>query len=308
MDLHDQLDEWVNGRMAASQLPHGWPDGDAARRRLDQRLAQRPRRIVLWVSAAAAMCIALLVLPQTRAVAQRLWDQVVLGRLQVLIADDDGAAASFFSPEFQRRPEPRPVRSVEDASRLAGFTPRLPGLDAFATAARYSVTDETSATLRLDIRGIRRLVARAGGASSEVPDTWNGAVLEVRVGPVIIADYGSTLLLQSLPFQLMTPPDFDLEVFYRIAFRSFGMSEHDARTLGADLGISPALLTFMPKEDDALVHEFQTRSGTVLMIDEVYGHDKTLAVWSTPDRLYALFGATAAMSRTFVTEVASAVE
>ena len=58
----------------------------------------------------------------------------------------------------------------------------------------------------------------------------------------------------------------------------------------------------------AFVHEFQTRSGTVLTIDEVYGHDKRLAVWSTPDRLFALFGATAALSRTFVTEVANALE
>ena len=306
MDLHDQLDEWVNRRMAASQPPHGWPDADVARRHLDQRLPQRPRRTFLWVSAAAAVCAALLVLPQTRAVAQRLWDRAFLGRLQMVIAD--GAAATFFSPEFQQRPEPRPVQSLEDASRQAGFTPRLPGLDAFSTAARYSVTDTVSATLRLDTQGIRGLITRAGGAASEVPDAWNGAVLEVRVGPVVIADYGATLLLQTRPFQLITPPDFDLEAFYRIAFRSFGMSERDARTLSADLGISPALLTFMPKEDDALVHEFQTRSGTVLTIEEVYGHGKTLAVWSTPDRLFALFGATATLSRTFVTEVTNALE
>jgi len=308
MDPHDQLDEWVNRRMAVSPLPDGWPDADVARRHLDQRLAKRPRRTLLWVSVAAALCAALLILPQTRAVAQRLWDRAFLGRLQVVIANDDGAAVTFFSPEFQQRPEPRPAQSLEDASRLAGFTPRLPGLDTFAAVARYSVTDTVSATLRLDTQGIRGLIARAGGASSEMPEAWNGATLEVRVGPVVIADYGSTFLLQSRPFQLMTPPDFDLEAFYRIAFRSFGMSERDARTLSADLGISPALLTFMPREDDAFVHEFQTRSGTVLTIDEVYGHDKRLAVWSTPDRLFALFGATAALSRTFVTEVANALE
>jgi hypothetical protein len=308
MDPHDQLDEWVNRRLAVLQLPQGWPDEDVARTRLDQRLAQRPRRVVLWISAAAAVCAALLVLPQTRAVGQRLWDQVFVGRLQIVITNDDGAAASFFSPELQQRPEPRPVQSLEDASRLAGYTPRLPRLDAFASVPRYSVTDGVSGTLRLDTRGIRGLLARVGGASSEVPEAWNGAVLEVRVGPVVLADYGSTLLLQSRPFQLMTPPDFDLEAFYRIAFRSFGMSERDARTLSADLGISPAWLTFMPREDDALVHEFQTRSGTVLLIEEVYGHDKTLAVWSTPNRLYALFGATAALSRSFVTEVSDALD
>ena len=308
MDLHDQLDEWVKQRLAVSQLPHGWPDGDVARRRLDQRLGQRPRRMVLWVSAAAAVCAAFLVLPQTRAVGQRLWDRGFLGRIQVLIADYDSAAVSFFSPELQQRPEPRPVQSLEDASRLAGFTPRLPGLDTFAAADRYSVTDAVSAILRLDAPGIRGLLVKAGGASSEVPDTWNGAVLEVRVGPVVIADFGSTRLLQSRPFQLMTPPDFDLEAFYRIAFRSFGMSDRNPRALSADLGISPAWLTFMPKEDDAFAHEFQTRSGTALTIEDVYGRGTTLAVWSTPDRLYALFGPTATLSQTFLTEVIHEVE
>jgi hypothetical protein len=206
----------------------------------------------------------------------------------MLIADDESAAASLFSPELQHRPEPRQVQSFEEASQLAGYSPRLPAVDAFATTPRYSVTEATSATLRLDTAAIRRLI--------------------VRVGPVVVADYGRTLLLQSRPFQLMTPADFDLETFYRIAFRAFGMRERDARALSADLRISPALLTFMPREDNALVHEFQSRSSTVLMIDEVYGHEKTLAVWSTPDRLYALFGATAVVNQKFVTEVTNALE
>jgi hypothetical protein len=307
MDPHEQLDEWVNRRMAVSQPPDGWPVEDVARRQLDQRVA-RPPRTVLRIAAVAAVCGALFVVPQTRAVAQRLWDQVFLGRLQMLIADDESAAASLFSPELQHRPEPRQVQSFEEASQLAGYSPRLPAINAFATTPRYSVTDATSATLRLDTPAIRRLIVRVGGTPGEVPDTWNGAVLEVRVGPVVIADYGPTLLLQSRPFQLMAPPDFDLETFYRIAFQAFGMRERDARTLSADLRISPALLTFMPREDNALVHEFQSRSSTVLMIDEVYGHEKTLAVWSTPDRLYALFGATAVVNQKFVTEVTNALE
>ena len=310
METHDRVEEWVNARLSASSPPSGWPDEDIARRRLEQRIAgRRPHRIILWAGATTAVCAALLIVPQSRAVAQRLWDQLFLGRLQVLITVlDERADPGLFSPDLQHMPEARPVPTAVDASRAAGFVPRLPGVDVFATAPRFSVTDATSGTLRLRTADIRDLVVRAGGFATDVPDSWNGAVLEVRIGPVVIADYEGALLLQSLPFRLMTPPNFDLEAFYRIAFRSFGMSEQDARRLSADLGISPALLTFMPKEDDAFVHEFQTRSGTVLTIDEVYGHDKTLAVWSTPDRLYALFGTTATMSRTFLTEVANALD
>jgi hypothetical protein len=261
------------------------------------------------VGATAAVFAALLVVPQSRAVAQRLWNQVFLGRVQVLITGfDEGTDVGLFSPDVRHTPEARPVPTAVDASRAAGFVPRLPGLDLFATAPRYSVTDATSATLRLRTAAIRELVVRAGGVATDVPDSWNDAVLEVRIGPVIIADYEGVLLLQSLPFQLTTPPNFDLEAFYRIAFRSFGMSEREARTLSADLGLSPALLTFMPKEDERLVHEFTTRRGPGILIDEVYGDGKTLAVWSGSDRLYAMFLPTQKTARGFATEVANAVD
>src|SRR5688572_5351568 len=308
METHDHLDEWVSRRVAGSQSPPGWPDVDAARRRLDRRLASRPRHRLIWIGVTTAACAALLVLPQSRAVAQRLWDQVVVGRLYVLITDDNRVDVGAFSPDLQHRPEAHPVPSVEEASRVAGFPPRLPRVQLFAASPSYSVTDVTSATLRLRTAALREIFARAGGSPAEVPDAWSDAVLEVRIGPVIIADYGGILLLQSRPFQLITPPDFDLERFYRIAFRSLGWSEREARALSSDLGISPALLTFMPMEDKDLVHEFGTRSGTGMMIEEVYGAGKILAVWTGSDRIYALFPEKGAISREFVKEVANALE
>jgi hypothetical protein len=306
MATHDQLEQWVNERTAAG-LPTEWPDAEAGWRRLDQRTASRRPRLLLWAAATAAVCAGIVAAPASRAVAQRFWDQVVLGRIQVLVADYDehGAAASFFSPEMQQRPEVRPATSLEDASRAAGFSPRLPRRDVFAVAPTYSVTDVASATLRVRTPAIRYLLARAGASTSEVPDSWNGVVLEVRAGPLVIADYNGTLLLQSLPFQLIKPVDFDLELFYRVAFRSLGMSERDAGVLSADVGISPALLTFMPKEDRSLLQEFKTRSGTGMMIADVYGPGKVAALWSGSDRLYALFGA---VNKEFVISVADALD
>ena len=308
MAMNDQLEEWVHQRMAGSQPPPVWPAEDIARRRLERRVAKRPLRIVLTVGVTAVVCAVLLIAPQSRAVAQRLWDRAFLGRLQVLIADHDSAAVELFSPELQSRPEARPLASGEEASREAGFTVRLPALALFATSPSFSVTGVTSATLRLRTPAIRHFLARAGGSASEVPDAWNDAVLEVRIGPVIIADFGRIVLVQSRPFQLITPANFDLEAFYRIAFRSLGMGEDDARTLSTDLGISPAWLTFMPKEDEGLVHEFETRGGIGLMIEEVYGHGKTLAIWSGSDRLYALFAATEEITVERLREVTDALE
>jgi hypothetical protein len=310
MEKHEQLEEWVDRRMATAALPTDWPDAAAGRRHLDQRVTSRPHRMTQWAVATAAVFVMLLAFPPTRAVAQRLWDQVVLGRIQVMLTDYEGhgAAASFLSPVMQIRPDAHPVPSLDDATRLAGFSPRLPRPDVFAMLPSYSVTDIASARLQLRRPAIRYLVARAGGSASEVPDSWNDVDLEVRVGPVIIADYDGILLLQSRPFELIKPADFDLELFYRLAFRALGMSESDAWALGVDLAISPALLTFMPKEESDLVHEFKTNTGTGFMIEEVYGRGKIAALWSGSDRVYALFPVTGEVSKEFVITVANSVE
>ncbi|HKE85387.1 MAG TPA: hypothetical protein VKB50_16610 [Vicinamibacterales bacterium] len=305
MATHEQIEQWVNRRMITADPSATWPDLAAGWTDLERRIATRPRGRLIWAACAVAACVAMLAQPAPRAVAQRYWDQVVLGRIQVLIADYDGAAVSVFSPEMQHPPEARAVPSREAASNAAGFSPRVPTGDVFTAPPTYSVTDVASARLRLRTPAIRYLAAQSGASASEVPDSWNGVVLEVRVGPVIIADYDGTLLLQSLPFQLIKPVDFDLALFYRLAFRSLGMSERDAGLLGGDLGLSPALLMFMPKEDRELLHEFKTRTGTGMMIAEVYGPGKTVAIWSGRDRVYALFGP---VSRDFVISVANAIE
>lgn len=310
METNDRLERWVRGRMTASAPPAGWPDGAAGWRRLDHRIARRPVPLFVWAGATATLCAALFALPGPRAAAQRFFDRVIVGRIQVLVLDFErsGAAAGVFTPEIDQHADATPVASFGDATRLAGFAPRLPGSDIFQGSPAYSVADVTVARLRLRTPAIRDLVERAGGSASEVPDAWNGATLEVRIGPVIIADYDGILLLQSPPFELVTPAGFDLQLFYRLALRAVGMSEPDAWALSGDLGISPALLMFMPKEDAGLVHDFRTQSGTGIMIAEVYGPGKIVAVWSSPDRMYALFPETGEISREFILSVADALD
>ena len=311
METHDQLERWVHQRIAGAEPAAEWPDPADGWRHLDQRIARRsPHRLWLWAGATTAVCAAVLALPGPRVVAQRLWDQVVLGRIQVMLVDysGDGAAAAFFSPDIYQRADARPVPSIEAASARAGFSPRLPGDDVFAVSPSYSVADITAARWQLRTPAIRYLFDQAGGSASEVPDSWNGAVLEVRAGPMIIADYNGVLLLQSLPFQLTKPVDFDLTLFYRIGFQVLGMNEQEARARSADLSLSPALLTVMPKEEHDLVYGFRTKSGAGVMIHEVYGPGKIVALWSGADRVYALYPDTREVTREFVMTVANALE
>jgi hypothetical protein len=311
METHDDLERWVHQRMIGSAPATGWPDAAAAWRRVHERTARRPSAMFVWAGATATVCAAILALPGPRAAAQILWDRVITGRIQVLMIDSDGpeAAAGLFTPEIDRRPEPRPVGSLEEASRVAGFLPRLPAAEVLSSASpAYAVADVTAARLRLRTPAMRYLLHEAGGSASEVPDSWDGAVLEARIGPVIIADYDGILLLQSLPFELIKPADLDLQQFHWVAFRVLGMSASEAWALSTDLSISPALLMFMPKEEGDLVRGFSTRSGTGVMIEDVYGPGKIVAVWSGPDRVYALYPEMRDVSREFIATVAAALD
>jgi hypothetical protein len=309
MEKIDRLEEWVHQRMPEPAA--AWPDPAAGRSHLDWRIAARQRPVLFLAGAAAALCAAVLVLPGPRLAAQRLWDSVVVGRIQVLIADLDGAgvASGFFSPDVMGRMEVGAASSIGEASQRAGFWPRLPDPDVFSVSPTYSVANATlAATPQLRTPALRYLVARAGGSPDEVPDSWNGVVLQVRVGPVIVADYGGVWLLQSLPFEVIKPADFDLELFYRIAFQALGATELHAQSLGADLAINPALLIFMPREDSHLVHEFPTRSGNGVIIGEVYGPGSNVLLWSGSDRLYALFSDTGKVTRDFLIRVANSLD
>ena len=308
METNEPLEDWVNQRLTSS-VSTEWPDPATAWRRLERRLDAPRRRRWVWAAAAAAVLLVVFVLPSTRTAAQRLWDQVFVSRIDVVTTDfEHGATASLFSPEFRLRPAPSPVASLEEAANTAGFWPHLPGPGVFSSVPKYSVTDVGVAALPVDGPAIRALAPQAGVSAGEVPDSWNDAMLELRIGPVIVADYNGVLLLQSLPFELKKPADFDLELFYRIAFRALGMSAEEARAMSVDADMSPAYLTLVPKEEQELFTKFKTKTGTGVMIAEVYGPGKIVALWSGADRLYALFPATGEVSKEMVLKVAKSLE
>jgi hypothetical protein len=170
MATHEHLDEWVDRRMAASEPPAEWPDPGIGLKRLDRRLAARRPRVLLWAAATAVVVVAAFALPASRAAAQRLWNQVVLDRLQVLVTDYDkyGEAAGLFSPEFHEA-DFHAVASFEEAVRETGFSPRLPGPDLVSTAPKYSTITIAPPRLRLHTPAIRSALAKAGGSATDVP-------------------------------------------------------------------------------------------------------------------------------------------
>src|SRR4249919_954048 len=82
---HD--DNWVANRLATIE-PRWSPNLARGRELLDAKLA-KPRRYWTWMAAAAtaAVCVAMLTFPGTRALAQELWYRFVLNRVDVVRLD-----------------------------------------------------------------------------------------------------------------------------------------------------------------------------------------------------------------------------
>ena len=72
---------------------------------------------------------------------------------------------------------------------------------------------------------------------------------------------------------------------------------------------SGALRSSIPNRAlDCRSKQVKTKSGTGVMIEEVYGPGKIAAIWSGSDRVYALFPSEGEVTKEFVVKVADALD
>src|SRR4051812_34041472 len=104
-------------------------DEGRARAQLRARMAAAsPWKRTLWFSAAlVATVLVLLALPWPRAAAQRLWDRLSLGRIEVVQSTRNDLPQPVNPFDWKEdNDEPIAVRDAAEAERIAGFRPLLP--------------------------------------------------------------------------------------------------------------------------------------------------------------------------------------
>ena len=199
--------------------------------------------------------LTVLALPWPRAAAQRLWDRLSLGRVEIVqISRKDlpESVTALFTMEDRNRPMPEAVRDLADAERVAGFRPSLPPPGVLSGTPQLSVVRSVAfTTLPLRTADIERALAAAGISDLTVPGEWEGTTLTAEGGPMVVATYPDAMVevMQSPPFRMTTPPGFRFDRFMEIAFRVFGRSAHDARTLAKEIAANPALVMHFPEHD-----------------------------------------------------------
>jgi hypothetical protein len=283
-------DRWVANRLATIE-PQWSPNLARGRALLDARLAGQ-RHSWTWMAAAAAtaaVCVAVLALPGTRALAQELWYRFVLNRVDVVRLD-----LSKFPLHMQvtTNDVEQSVQNLDEAERKTGFRPNLPSPGVLSANPGITVTGPIAVEQTIHVREIESALGKVGASEVQVPAEWEGMQLRTEIGPMVAANYPDNVnILQARPIELSVPSGFALEHFAEVAFRSIGASLWEARAMAQKFAAHPAWLLDIPPNAVVNVQEIALRASPALLIedfDEKGVVKRATVIWSTSERMYSV--------------------
>ena len=283
-------DRWVANLLATIE-PQWSPNLARGRELLHARLTAR-RHSWTWMAAAAAtaaVCVAMLALPGTGALAQELWYTFVLNRVDVVRLDLSNLPLHM---QVTTNGLEQSVQNMDDAERKAGFRPYLPSPGVLNATPDISVTGPIAVEQTIHVRDIESALNKVGASDVHVPGEWEGLQLRTEIGPMVEANYPDNIhILQTRPIELSVPSGFALEDFAEAAFRSIGVSSWEARFMARKFAAHPAWFLDISSDKVVNVQEVALRSVPALLIedlDEKGVVKRATVIWSTRERMYSV--------------------
>jgi hypothetical protein len=298
-------DRWVASRLAA--LEPEWSSNLARGRELLNARLTEPRFSVQWVAmafAAVSVCVTALALPETRVLAQEVWYRFVLNRVEVVRLD-----LSKLPLHLQATTNglEQNVQNVQEAERMAGFTPYLPSPEVLSANPSFTIIGPITVEQTIRVRDLELALRKQGAGDAQVPPQWEGMQLRTEIGPAVAANYPDDVhILQMTPIELSMPSGFALEHFAELEFRSLGVSSWEARAMAQKFADHPAWLLDIPPEAMLNVQEVTLRAGPALLIEtlnEPRVGQRATVIFSTSQRTYSV----SSRSRERSLEIANAI-
>jgi hypothetical protein len=200
---------------------------------------------------------------------------------------------------------PETVESAELAGSLAGLVVREPrSLPEGASLAGVAVGHPGAYRVRFDVAKIRSLAELMGVEDVTVPDSWQGAEVEVHAPPVVALTYrrgGSEFrLLQSRGPEVALPEGIDLAELGAVGLQLSGMSAAEARIFARRIDWRSTLLVPIPLQGGSFREvELGGRKGVLVTTREPRheadgtvrpGAWHSVLLWADEDHVYALGG------------------
>lgn len=283
-------DQWIANRLATLE-PHWSPNLSRGRALLDAKLEKRHHSL-RWIgiaAACAAVCVAVLALPATRALAQELWDRFILNRVDVVRLDLSKLPLQL---QITTNGLEQSVQNTDEAESKAGFRPYLPSSDILHATPEISVTGPILVEQTIHVRQIESALVRVGTSDVRVPAEWEGIQLRTQIGPMVELNYPDGVhILQARPFELSVASGFPLEHLAEVAFRSIGVSSWEARAMAQRFAANPAWLVDLPPDVVVNIQEVSLQAGPAMLIEEIDDRGavkRVTVVRSTSERMYSV--------------------
>ena len=291
--MENNEDRWVSDQLATLE-PQWIPNLAHGRGLRDAGLTAR-KYVWSWpatATAAAALCLAAVAFPGTRALAQELWYRFVLNRVDVVRLD---LSKLPLHTQITTNGLERTAQNADEAEGIAGFRPYLPVADVMGADPQITVSGLIAVEQTIRLPQIESALRTVGANNVRVPADWEGVQLRARIGPIVTANYPDHVqILQARPIELFVPSSFSLDSFIDVVFRAIGVSSWEARALAQRFAANPAWLLDIPADEVVNIQEITLQAGPALLIenfDNRGGVQRATVIRSAIDRIYAVSAA-----------------
>jgi hypothetical protein len=270
----------------------------------------RSVRVLLKPALAVGVCAALFAWPGVRASAQSF---LALFRVRTFLAVPVNTARAIElnnkldvealvggQVTVVREPgPPREVGSPELASTEAGFTVRLPHtLPQTATLARLTVNNDTLVQVTGNSERLAQVMEVLGIDDLDPPAGLDGQRVEIAISPTVFASYEvggvrNLELVQALVPDVSLPSSVDMAALGEIALRIIGLPKADAHAMAQAIDWHSTLLVPLPPVARNYRQVNVAGEAGLLVEEGTAGSPRSLLLWSTTDRTYAMTGAMA---------------
>lgn len=200
------------------------------------------------------------------------------------------ADTGMYPGEIEMFDEPGPavlVSSREAAGQEVGWNPRAPQM--LSEPDQVYVADGGSGRLTLDVDNTRALVSAAGADPNLIPDSLEGAVVDIVLYPSVSQHWADGVMLTESPVPFIEYPEaVDTDAIGEALLQALGMDRSQARRLSRSIDWTSTVLLPIP-EDIATFNEVAVDRVDGLAFSSLDGAHSAL-LWQKNGRVYVLSG------------------
>ena len=322
----------VHHHMAFLESPEEAPTAHIIRQRLQARIDKKETSMLgrlfqkkyrlAWTTAMLVVVIAISMLfPQVRVLAGRFLSLFRVEQIQpvevgLTLGMLPDYMESYFSSlevllgdqvDMEELVEPREVQDASEASKLAGFTVRLPTEKESEPHIFYIAA--STVQYEIDLELLQSLLIEIGRGDIVIPESVDGKQVTIHLPDIIVAMYGECglegdedqpqteqretcmALVQARSPTVDVPPEMDLNRLGEIFLQVLGMSDEEAAQFSEKVDWLTTLV--LPIPADAQYEEIASVDGAPgVLVKDPYGEDmaRYTLVWIKSGILYGLMG------------------